>query len=39
MPVMLIRKGNTIFFENGVLPDGIEGRGVTRIVTEPEIPM
>lgn len=39
MPVLLIRKGNTIFFENNVLPDGIEEMGVTRIVTEPEIPM
>jgi hypothetical protein len=39
MPVMLIRKGNTIFFENGALPDGIEEKGITRIVTEPEIPM
>jgi len=39
MPVILIRKGNTIFFENGALPEGIEEMGITRIVTEPEIPM
>jgi len=39
MPVILIRKGNTIFFENGVLPEGLEERGINRIVTEPEIPM
>lgn len=39
MPVILIRKGNTIFFENRALPEDIEGRGITRIVTEPEIPM
>ena len=39
MPLMLIRKGNTIFFENEVLPDDIEEKGITRIVTEPEIPM
>jgi len=39
MPVMLIRKGNTIFFENRALPDSIEGMGITRIVTEPEIPV
>jgi len=39
MPVMLIRKGNTIFFENEVLPDNIKDIGITRIVTEPEIPM
>ena len=39
MPVILIRKGNTIFFENSALPDSIEEQGITRIVTEPEIPM
>lgn len=39
MPVVLVRKGNTIFFENDVLPDGLEGRGINRMVTEPEIPM
>ena len=39
MPVILIRKGNTIFFENEVLPDGLEEKGINRIVTEPEIPM
>lgn len=39
MPVVLTRKGNTIFFENAVLPDSIEEKGITRIVTEPEIPM
>ena len=39
MPVILIRKGNTIFFENEVLPEGLEARGINRIVTEPEIPM
>lgn len=39
MPVVLIRKGNTIFFENEVIPEDIGIRGITRIVTEPEIPM
>ncbi|MFC1906696.1 hypothetical protein ACFLW8_01225, partial [Chloroflexota bacterium] len=39
MPVMLIRKGNTIFFENDVLPEDMEGRGIDRVVTEPELPM
>ncbi|MFC2002998.1 hypothetical protein ACFLV4_03525 [Chloroflexota bacterium] len=39
MPVILIREGNAIFFENEVLPGGLEERGITRIVTEPEIPM
>ena len=39
MPVILVRQGNTIFFENDTLPDGLEGRGINRMVTEPEIPM
>ena len=39
MPVILIRKGNTIFFKNDVLPNRIEERGINRIVNEPEIPM
>jgi hypothetical protein len=39
MPVLLIRKGNSIFFENRLLPDGIEEKGINRIVNEPEIPM
>ena len=39
MPVMLIRKGNTIFFENEALPDDLEEKGINRIVTQPEIPM
>ncbi len=39
MPVMLIRKGNTLFFENGDLSGNIEEQGINRIVTQPEIPM
>ena len=39
MPVALIRKGNTIFFSNEVVPEGLEERGIDRIVFEPEIPM
>ena len=39
MPVTLIRKGNTIFFENEELPDGMEEKGINRIVIEPVIPM
>jgi hypothetical protein len=39
MPVTLIRKGNTLFFKNDLLPDGLEERGINRIVIEPEIPM
>jgi len=39
MPVTLIRKGNTIFFSNEVLPDGLEDKGINRLVFQPEIPM
>lgn len=39
MPLPLIRKGNAIFFENPVLPEGLEAKGVTRIVAQPEIPI
>ncbi|MFH1775826.1 MAG: hypothetical protein ABH839_04160 [Chloroflexota bacterium] len=39
MPVPLIRKGNTIFFENEALPDDMSGLGIDRIVVEPELPI
>ncbi|MEW6142310.1 MAG: hypothetical protein AB1597_04030 [Chloroflexota bacterium] len=39
MPVMLIRKGNTIFFKNTALPEGFEEKGISRLVIQPEIPM
>jgi hypothetical protein len=39
MPVTLIRKGNTIFFKNEILPYRLEERTITRIVNEPEVPM
>jgi len=39
MPVTLIRKGNTIFFSNEVLPDSLEDKGITRLVVQPEIPI
>jgi len=39
MLVPLIRKGNTIFFSNEALPEGLEPKGISRIVVEPEIPM
>lgn len=39
MPVMLIRKGNTVFFENPNLPDDLGEKGVSRIVVQPEIPI
>lgn len=37
MPVDLVRRGNTLFFENGEIPPGMQR--VSRIVIEPEIPM
>jgi len=39
MPLPLIRKGNTIFFRNDRLPDGLEERGFDRLVVQPELPM
>jgi len=39
MPVTLIRKGNTVFLENATLPDEVEHKRITRIVTQPEIPI
>jgi hypothetical protein len=39
MPVLLIRKGNTIFFENPALPDDLDAAGISRLVTQPELPM
>lgn len=39
MQVMLIRKGNTIFFKNNNIPSGLIEKGVDRVVIEPEIPI
>ncbi|MFH0942525.1 MAG: hypothetical protein V1823_05860 [Chloroflexota bacterium] len=39
MPVVLERKGNTIFFRNDRVPDDIEQRGINRLVIQPEIPI
>jgi hypothetical protein len=39
MPVMLIRKGNTIFFENQSIPVNLEDMGISRLVVQPELPM
>ncbi|MEM2385323.1 MAG: hypothetical protein QXL74_08615 [Candidatus Bathyarchaeia archaeon] len=39
MPVMLIRKGNTIFMKNEKVADDIEEKGVDRIVHEIDIPI
>ena len=37
MPVILIRKGNTLFFKNETIQEDIDN--ISRIVIEPEIPM
>lgn len=39
MPVMLIRKGNTVFFKNDKIPAGLKEKGVDRIVIQPEVPV
>jgi len=39
MPVPLLLKGNTQFFENKKLPRGLEERGINRLVFEPELPV
>jgi hypothetical protein len=39
MPVMLIRKGNTIFFENPALPLDLDTAGISRLINQPEIPI
>ena len=39
MPVPLLLKGNTQFFENKKLPRGLEERGINRLVYQPELPI
>ncbi|MEM2631386.1 MAG: hypothetical protein QXE00_02330 [Candidatus Bathyarchaeia archaeon] len=39
MPVLLIRKGNTIFLKNEKVPENVKEIGVDRIVYEPYIPL
>ncbi len=39
MGIPLIRKGNTVFFLNETIPDGIKKGAVDRIVVQPEIPL
>ena len=39
MPVLLLRKGNTIFFKNEIPPKGFNDKNISRVVIEPEIPM
>jgi hypothetical protein len=39
LSVPLIRKGNTMFFKNDIMPEGIESQGFDRIVFEPEVPL
>ena len=39
MPVHLLLKGNTQFFENKKLPEDLEEKGINRLVFEPELPV
>ena len=39
MPIPLLLKGNTQFFENKKLPQDLEERGIDRLVYEPELPV
>jgi hypothetical protein len=39
MPIPLLLKGNTQFFENKKLPKDLEGKGIDRLVYEPELPI
>jgi len=39
MPVMLIRKGNTVFFKNDKIPTGLKEKGIDRVVVQPEVPV
>ena len=39
MPVPLLLKGNTQFFENKKLPEGLEEKGIGRLVYELELPI
>ncbi|MGO9145391.1 MAG: hypothetical protein ACLQDF_03405 [Desulfomonilia bacterium] len=39
LPVPLISKGNTKFFRNETVPEGLESQGFDRIVFEPEVPI
>ncbi len=39
MPVPLIRKGNTMFYENKTVPEDMLARNINRIVVAPEVPL
>jgi hypothetical protein len=39
MPVTLIRKGNTVFYQNAKIPEDINEESLDRIVFSPEIPV
>lgn len=39
MPVPLLLKGNTQFFENKKLPKDLEEKGINRLVYQPELPI
>jgi len=39
MPVMLLRRGSTVFFKNDKIPEGLKEKGVDRVVIQPEVPL
>jgi hypothetical protein len=39
MPATLIRRGNTLFYKNDVIPRNLKGMGINRLVVEPEVPL
>ncbi len=39
MPVQILLKGNTQFFSNEKIPEGLEAKGIDRLVWQPEIPI
>jgi hypothetical protein len=39
MTLPLVRKGNSIFFMNDVIPEVVASRQIDRIVVQPEIPV
>lgn len=38
MKKMLIRRGNTIFYQNTQIPEGIDDFNIDRVVVQPEVP-
>jgi hypothetical protein len=38
MPVLLIRKGNTLFYKNPKIPRNLQEKNINRLIIQPEIP-